>query len=254
MKLLRFNCAVIFVVTFAGCAQAFSAPSASAGADESGRIRTQLVSQHDVVISSQVEGKIAQLPLKDGDAFKRGDLLVGFDCELYEAQLRKAEAAADAASKVYAVNKQLSTLRSVGELDVEQAGAKAKEAGAEAAYVRATVNRCRVTAPFAGRVAKRIAAQYEYVPAGKPLLQIVDGENLELKLNVPSVWLGWLRVGTTLQIHIDDLNADYAGAIVRLGARVDPVSQTLEVNAHIKGSHLELLPGMSGWVHFPERQ
>jgi len=46
--------------------------------DESGRIRTQLVSQHDVVISSQVEGKIAQLPLKDGDAFKRGELFGGF--------------------------------------------------------------------------------------------------------------------------------------------------------------------------------
>jgi RND family efflux transporter MFP subunit len=230
------------------------AAPAAAAAHDSDRIRTQLVSQHDVVISSQVEGKIALLPFKDGDAFKRGQLLVGFDCELYAAQLRKVEAAAEAAGKVYAVNKQLSALRSVGELDVEQAKAKAKEADADAAYVRATVNRCQVTAPFAGRVAKRIAAQYEYVPAGKPLLQIVDGENLELKLNVPSVWLAWLRVGTTLQVHIDDLNANYAGAIVRLGARVDPVSQTLEVIAHIKGDHPELLPGMSGWARFPERQ
>jgi len=254
MKSMRVKRAVISMITVAGFAQAPAASLAATTADESGRIRTQLVSQHDVVISSQVEGKIAQLSLKDGDAFKRGELLVGFDCELYEAQLHKAEAAADAASKVYSVNKQLSTLRSVGELDVEQAKAKAKEADAEAAYVRATVNRCRVTAPFTGRIAKRIAAQYEYVPAGKPLLQIVDGGNLELKLNVPSVWLTWLRVGTALQIHIDDLNADYAGAIVRLGARVDPVSQTLEVNAHIQGSHLELLPGMSGWVHFPEHR
>jgi len=230
-----------------------AAPTAAA-ADDSERIRTQLVSQHDVVISSQVEGKIALLPFKDGDAFKRGQLLVGFDCELYAAQLHKAEAAAEAAGKVYAVNKQLSALRSVGELDVEQAKAKAKEADADAEYVRATVNRCQVTAPFAGRVAKRIAAQYEYVPAGKALLQIVDGENLELKLNVPSMWLAWLRVGTTLQVHIDDLNDNYAGAIVRLGARVDPVSQTLEVIANIKGGHPELLPGMSGWARFPERR
>jgi len=229
------------------------AASATAAADDSGRIRTQLVSQHDVVISSQVDGKIALLPFKDGDAFKRGQLLVGFDCELYAAQLLKVEAAAEAAGKVYAVNQQLSALRSVGELDVEQAKAKAKEANADAAYVKATVKRCQVTAPFAGRVAKRIAAQYEYVPAGKPLLQIVDGEHLELKLNVPSVWLAWLRVGTTLQVHVDDLNASYAGAIVRLGARVDPVSQTLEVIANIKGNHPELLPGMSGWARFPER-
>jgi membrane fusion protein, multidrug efflux system len=230
-----------------------SAASTARAAEDSGRIRAQLVSQHDVMISSEVEGKIAQLPLKEGDAFKRGQLLVGFDCTMYEAQLRKVAATADAAAKVYAVNQKLSTMHSVGELDVEQAKAKAKESEAEAAYVRATVSRCQVNAPFSGRVAKRVASQYEYVPAGKPLLQIVDTEDLELKLIVPSAWLTWLRAGTALQVHLDDLNADYAASVIRLGARVDAVSQTLEVSARIKGKHPELLPGMSGWVRFPAR-
>jgi RND family efflux transporter MFP subunit len=239
------------------CAQALAASSAASSAavaEDSGRIRTQLVSQHDVMISSELEGKIAQLPLKEGDAFKRGQLLVGFDCTMYDAQLRKVEATADAAAKVYAVNQKLSAMHSVGELDVEQAKAKAKESEAEAAYVRAMVSRCQVNAPFSGRVAKRVASQYEYVPGGKPLLQIVDTEDLELKLIVPSKWLSWLRAGTALQVHLDDLNADYTASVVRLGARVDPVSPTLEVSARIKGSHPELLPGMSGWVRFPEHR
>src|SRR3569833_122167 len=231
-----------------------AAPSSTATADDNSRIRTQLVSQHDVMISSEVEGKVAQLPLKEGDAFKRGQLLVGCDCDLYAAQLRKVQAGADAAAKVYTVNQKLGELHSVGELDVEQAQARVKEADAEAAYMRTIVSRCQVMAPFSGRVSKRVVAQYEYVQAGKPLLQIIDAENLELKLVVPSRWLGWLRAGTPFQVHIDDLNADFAANIVRIGARVDPVSQTLEVSARIKGSHAELLPGMSGWVSFPEHR
>jgi RND family efflux transporter MFP subunit len=206
------------------------------------------------MISSEVEGKVIQLPLKEGDAFKRGQLLVGFDCDLYAAQLRKVEASADAAGKVYAVNQKLSALHSVGELDVEQARARAKEADAEAAYVRTIVSRCQVMAPFPGRVSKRVVAQYEYVQPGKPLLQIVDTDDLELKLIVPSRWLARLRAGTALQVHIDDLNSDYAANIVRIGARVDPVSQTLEVSARIKGNRAELLPGMSGWVRFTEHR
>ena len=229
-----------------------SVGAASYGAaEEAGRIRTQVISLHDVTISSEVQGKIARLPLNEGDAFQRGQLLVGFDCDLYAAQLNKVEATADAAAKVFAVNQKLSALHSVGELDVEEAKAKAKEADAEAVYMRETVDRCQVTAPFSGRVAKRLVAQYEYVAAGKPLLQIVDTEDLELKLIVPSAWLSWLRTGTALRVHIEDLKADYNASIVRLGARVDPVSQTLEVSARIKGSHPELLPGMSGWAHFP---
>lgn len=227
--------------------------AAASAADDQNRIRTQLVSQHDVVISSQVEGKIAQMPLKDGDAFRKGDLLVAFDCEAYEAQLLKASAAAAAASKAYDVNKQLSTLHSVGEMDVEEAKAKMKETAADAAYVQSTVDHCRITAPFAGRITKLLASQYEYVPAGKPLLQIVDDKNLELKLIVPSAWLTWLHAGSELQVHLDDLNRDYSATVIRLGARIDPVSQTIEVTAHIKGSHAELLPGMSGWARFASK-
>lgn len=229
-----------------------AASKGSAVAEEAGRIRAQVISLHDVTISSEVQGKIARLPLNEGEAFQRGQLLVGFDCDLYAAQLSKVEATADAAAKVFAVNQKLSALHSVGELDVEEAKAKAKEADAEATYMRETVDRCQVTAPFSGRVAKRLVTQYEYVPAGKPLLQIVDTEDLELKLIVPSAWLSWLRAGSAMRVHIEDLNANYSASIVRLGARVDPVSQTLEVSARIKGSHPELLPGMSGWARFPD--
>lgn len=245
---------VTLACAFGGRAFAAAPANAAKAGEDSGRIRTQLISQHDVMISSEVEGKIAQLPLKEGDAFKRGQMLVGFDCTMYRAQLHKVEATADAAAKVYAVNQRLVSLHSVGELEVEQAKAKAQETEAEAAYVRATVSRCRINAPFAGRVAKRVASQYEYVPAGKPLLQIVDTEDLELKLIVPSAWLTWLRTGTAVQVHLDDLNRDYAAALARVGARVDPVSQTVEVSARIPGAHPELLPGMSGWVNFPERR
>jgi membrane fusion protein, multidrug efflux system len=246
-------CGPVLAVSVATRGTATAATNGGTAEDNS-PIRTQLVSQHDVMISSEVEGKVAQLPLQEGDAFKRGQLLVAFDCDLYAAQLRKVEATADAAAKVYAVNQKLSALHSVGELDVEQARAKAKEADAEAAYVRTTASRCQVMAPFSGRVSKRVVAQYEYVQAGKPLLQIVDTADLELKLIVPSRWLAWLRGGTALQVHIDDLNADYAANLVWIGARVDPVSRTLEAGARIKGNHPELLPGMSGSVHFPERR
>jgi len=245
---------VIAAVWCSHCGQLMAAAgvaSSAAATVDNGRIRAQLMSQHDVMISSEVEGKIAQLPLKEGDAFKRGQLLVGFDCDLYAAQLRKAQAAADSAAKVYAVNEKLSALHSVGELDVARADAEAKEADAEGAYMSLMVSRCQVKAPFSGRVSKRVVSQYEYVQVGKPLLQIVDTEDLEVKLIVPSRWLRWLRVGTPLRVHIDDLDTDYAAGIVRVGARVDPVSQTVEVSARIKGHHAELLPGMSGWVRFP---
>jgi RND family efflux transporter MFP subunit len=220
-------------------------------ADAAGRIRTQLVARHDVEISSEVAAKIDRLPLKEGDAFAKGDLLVAFDCSLYRAQLAKAEATAAAARREQEVTGKLAALHSAGALDVAQAQARAKEAAADAAYMRTTVGKCAIRAPFAGRVAKREAAPFEYVTPGKPLLEILDTGALEVKLIVPSRWLAWLRPGAKFTVHVDELDADYPAQVVRLGASIDPVSQTVGVSGRILDAHPELLPGMSGWASFP---
>lgn len=219
--------------------------------DTASRIRTQLVARHDVEISSEVAAKIARLPLKEGDAFAKGDLLVAFDCGLYRAQLTKAVATAAAAKRTQEVTSKLAALHSAGALDVAQAQAHAKEAAADAAYMRAMVGKCTIHAPFAGRVAKRDAAPFEYVTPGKPLLEILDTGALEVKLNVPSKWLAWLKPGAKFTVHVDELDADYPAQVERLGARIDPVSQTVDVSGRIVGAPAELLPGMSGWASFP---
>jgi RND family efflux transporter MFP subunit len=220
-------------------------------ADAAGRIRTQLAAQHDVEISSEVAAKIARLPLKEGDAFAHGDLLVAFDCGLYQAQLAKAEATATAARRQQEVTAKLAALHSAGAIDVAQAQARAKEAAADAAYMRTTVGKCSIRAPFAGRVAKRAAAPFEYVTPGKPLLEILDTGALEVKLIVPSKWLAWLKPGARFTVHVDELDADYPAQVARLGARIDPVSQTVAVSGRMLDAHAELLPGMSGWASFP---
>lgn len=222
--------------------------------DAAGRIRTQLAAQNDVEISSEVAAKIARLPLKEGDAFAKGALLVAFDCGLYQAQQRKAEATATAAAREHEVNRKLASLHSVGALEVGQSEARAKEAAADAAYMRTTVAKCSIHAPFAGRVAKREAAPFEYVTPGKPLLEILDTGALEVKLIVPSRWLAGLRPGDKFTVHVDDLDRDYPASVVRIGARIDPVSQTVALSGRIEGAHDELLPGMSGWASFPNHR
>lgn len=205
-------------------------------------------------ISSEVAAKIARLPLREGDAFAKGDLLVAFDCGLYQSQLAKAQATADAARREQDVTGKLAALHSAGALDVAQAQARAKEAAADAAYMRTMVSKCAIRAPFAGRVAKREAAPFEYVTPGKPLLEILDTGALEVKLIVPSKWLAWLKPGTKFTVHVDELDADYPAQVARLGASIDPVSQTIGVSGRILDAHAELLPGMSGWASFPGRK
>ncbi|MDG2538420.1 efflux RND transporter periplasmic adaptor subunit [Dyella jiangningensis] len=231
-------------------AQHASAADAPHTAADDGRIRIQLVSRDEVEISSQIAGKIASLPLRDGDAFRAGQTLASLDCALYNAQLRKAQAEAEAAQQLVQVNTKLAQLHSVGELEVTQASGKAKASAAEVAYMQATVRNCTIAAPFAGRVVKRSAAPDQFVEPGKPLLTIVDTSHLELKMIVPSRWLAWMKPGHPLSVRVDEVGKSYDARVARIGARVDPVTQTVDVTAALVGDMPELLPGMSGWATF----
>ncbi|UXY15305.1 efflux RND transporter periplasmic adaptor subunit [Chitiniphilus purpureus] len=230
-----------------------AAPPAAGNAGKDNRIRTQLAARESVVVASELNAKIARLPWKEGDAFRAGQALVSFDCSLFQAQLRKADAGAEAARKLLEVNTRLAELNSVGKLEVEQAQAKVKESAAEAAYMRATVSRCTIPAPFSGRVAKRLANAHEFVTPGKPLLEIVDVSALEVQMIIPSRWLARIKPGTRFTVEVDELGQSYPAVVSRIGARIDPVSQSISLTGRIEGQHPALLPGMSGWASFPAR-
>lgn len=250
----RLLAAVLVAVTVAApTGWASPAPAPAVDTSPSNRIRAQLAARNDVVISSEIAAKIARLPLKEGDSFAKGDVLVAFDCGLYRAQLAKAKATAVAAARQLDVTRQLAKLHSVGAMDVAQAEAHAKETDADADYMRTTVGKCVIRAPFAGRVAKRPAAPFEYVTPGKPLLEVLETGALEVKLIVPSRWLATLKTGSRFVLHMDDLDIDVDAEVARIGARIDPVSQTVSISGRIIGEHARLLPGMSGWASFPGR-
>lgn len=223
-------------------------------ADKDGRIRTQLSSRNAVTLSSELAARISSLPLREGDAFRAGQALVGFDCSLVQAQLRKAEAGVEAAQALVKSNQRLAELNSIGKFEVEQAQAKLKEMQAEASGARTLMSRCTITAPFTGRIVKRHVAAHHYVQPGTALLDVLETGQLELQMIVPSRWLAWLKPGTPFTVEVEELGKTYPAKVQRLGAQIDPVSQTLPVIGVIDGSHPALLPGMSGWAVFPQRK
>ncbi|MGN6667349.1 MAG: efflux RND transporter periplasmic adaptor subunit [Trinickia sp.] len=237
-------------VTAAAPVSSVPATLSSAHTQDDGRIRIQLVARDQVDLSSEISAKIASMPFRDGDAFRAGQTLISLDCSLYAAQLHKAQAESEAAVQLKHVNDRLSQLHSIGQLDVEQADAKAKASAAEVAYMQATVRKCSIAAPFDGRVVKRSAAAQQFAEPGKPLLTIVDTSRLELKMIVPSKWLAWLKPGHALSVTVDEVGKTYPATVARIGARVDPVTQTVDVTAALSGHVPELLPGMSGWARF----
>jgi membrane fusion protein, multidrug efflux system len=236
--------------TLAAADSKTAADSLGSLTDKDNRIRTQFAPRNEVVISSELSAKISSLPLREGEAFRAKQLLVAFDCSLFQAQLNKALASQDSAKQTLAIQQRLSDLNSASGLELQQAQGRFNESTAEVALMQTTLSRCQIYAPFNGRVAKRLAANHQYVAPGTPLMGLLDTSELELQLIVPSKWLNTIKVGSRFQVQVDELGKSISARVQRIGARIDPVSQTANVIGIVENAPTGLLPGMSGWASF----
>ena len=242
LSILLFLCSHVFSVT------AEESDSLNDMSKES--IRGLVKPEKKTVISSEIPAKILKISFKSGESFKKGELLIKFDCSLYHAQLASANAEHEAKQKRYDNNKELLLFEATSNLEVDISEVEMKKARAEVQIASLRVKRCAINAPYDGRVIDVLANEYESVDIETELLSILNDNHLEIELIVPSKWLGWLKAGEAFDFLVDETNQKYPAKISRIGAAVDPVSQTILVVGLFDGQSENILSGMSGTAFF----
>ncbi len=203
-------------------------------------------------LSSEISGRITKVPFRLGDSFKKGQVLVQFDCSLYNAELAAANANLDAEKKQFENNQQLLQLNAISKIETDISETIVKKAEAERQIANVRVSRCTIHAPYDGRVIDVSVNEHESVSMDQDLLSILSDKTLEIELIVPSIWLNWLKRKTSFQFHVDETRQRYQAHVSQLGASVDPVSQTIRVKGKFETTPTNVLSGMSGTAVFTE--
>lgn len=213
-------------------------------------VRAQIAARQSTVLSSEIAGKILKLPVREGEGFREGDVIAALDCDVYTARLAQADAQVSTAERKTEALRMLDQRGATRKIDLDIAEIEVAAAKAEQRLAAIDVSRCTIAAPFAGRVAEAKVQRFQYVQIGQPVIDIVSDRDLEVELLAPSLWLTWLKMGTTFSVSIDELAETFPAVVTRIGARIDPVSQSVKVYARVDGTFPDLMPGMSGLARF----
>lgn len=221
--------------------------------------RAQVTAASQAQLSSRMTGALTQI-LRDGESFRKGDVIAEYDCAFEKARLARALAAESGAAGKFRAAHDLRKLSSVSEADYEEARAALEAARAESKAEKVLAGRCRVEAPFNGRVGESFVRRLEYVQEGQKLMTIYGDDAFELESILPSRLIPVLRPGTKLALKIDETGERCVAEIVRIAGTVDPVSQSVKISARILSSEAApgterqpILPGMSGTITLLEK-
>lgn len=238
-----------FLLGLLACWPAFTAAAEPGSFD----VRAQLIARKTTVLSSEIAGKVLQLPVREGEAFSEGQEIVAIDCAAYRARLAQMDAQVNRATRKLESQRLLDQRGAIGKMDLDFAEIDLDAAQAEQQLAALDVSRCSITAPFSGRVAERKVQPFQYLTAGQPVIDILNDRDLELELLASSRWLSWLKPGAAFVVRIDELGRDFPAIVTRIGPRIDPVSQTVKIYGRVDGEFPELVPGMSGLARLSPR-
>ncbi len=212
--------------------------------------RALVVASQEAILSSELAARIENIAVKEMQRFKKGDLLIQFDCSLYEAQKDVVSANANSALIKLKSDEQMLQMRSIGKYELELSISEYEKAKSELLIAELNVERCQIKAPFDGAVEEVVVNTFETIQPQVELMKIIQTEVLELEMVVSSEWISWLKIGHPIKVYIDEIQKEFNATISGIGANVDAVSQTIQLKGTITDTSPALLPGMSGRVVF----
>lgn len=215
-----------------------------------GSVRAKIRPVQHAVLSAPLAATLLTLGAREGSRVKKGDLLMKFDCTPLEAQLIVAQTRRKAALTKLDVNERLEKIHNVSKLDLALSRSEVALTEADIKGIRAQLAQCTVDAPFSGVVTQQLVQAREFTNPGDPILRLVNIDDLEIEMVVPSTLLRKLHAGDPFILHVDELDRDINARIKYVVREVDPVSQTVRVIGVPVKADADLLPGMSGNVRF----
>jgi RND family efflux transporter MFP subunit len=199
-----------------------------------------VLSREDARIATELAGRIVAIA-EVGAVLRRGESIAKLDAEQYRLALARQDAEVERIeTQLRYARRQAERLEglversTIASRELDQARAdrdvlelSLREARAGLAEQRRLLAAAKVTAPFDGVVAERLASRGEFVAAGLALVRLVDVRQTEVQSRAPVALAASLAAGDAVRLRID--GSEHEGRIRTVVPVGDASSRQLEV-------------------------
>jgi len=211
-------------------------------------------------LSFEVAGKLAELPVKEGQVIEKGDLVARLDDRDLSADLKSARAENENAEANFQRGAKLVKDGFISKTDFDKLRAQRDVTAAVLTRAEKAVEDTRLLAPFSGRVASRLVENFQDVQAKQPILKLQDVDQLEILIDVPENRAIRMKQSGGQPPKLDAVfeaapGREFPLEVKEFSTEANPDTQTFEaVLSMPQPEGLTILPGMTAmvWAQPPE--
>lgn len=138
-----------------------------------------------------------------------------------------------------------------GKANLETARSNLAETQAKLTRDQAIYSYSRITAPFSGVVTQRYANLGTLLQAGTnsstqamPLVKLAEEDRYRLVIPVPEGYVGYIRIGDPVNVHVPTLNKTLSGRVARFSSELADQTRTMHTEVDVPNPKGELIPGV----------
>ncbi|HKU62127.1 MAG TPA: efflux RND transporter periplasmic adaptor subunit [Gemmatimonadales bacterium] len=205
----------------------------------------QIEAMQSVELRPDIEGRIAEIVVREGATVARGAPLFKVDDAELKAEVDRAEADRDLARQSLARTRELLGQKASSQSELERAEATSRSTEAQLALLKVRLDRTVVRAPFAGVAGERHVSLGDYVTTSTPLLTVQTVSPQRASFQVPERYADQLKVGQQVTFRVAALpGREFTGRVDFVDPLVQLPGRTITVKAVVPNPRRELQAGM----------
>ncbi|MGJ8689451.1 MAG: efflux RND transporter periplasmic adaptor subunit [Gammaproteobacteria bacterium] len=198
-----------------------------------------------VNLTPKISDTISRITFEEGGMVEKGEILVELTSSSEATRLAEAQSTADEAQRQYERLQSLLADNLISGTDLDAARTRAETAQARLEGVAVAMDNYLIRAPFSGMLGFRNVSDGSLVTPNTVITTLDDISIIKLDFTIAEVYLAQLKIGQLLSAQ-SIVYPDHAfeGVVQVIGSRIDPVTRSVQVRAHIDNRSGVLRPGM----------
>jgi RND family efflux transporter MFP subunit len=191
-------------------------------------------------VEAKVSGRITTMPVRLGQAVRRGALLVALDAQEIQARYNQSNAAYSQAKVDFERAQALLKSSAATQNEFDATNARYQIAQAALDEARVMLGYVRVRAPFDGVITAKHMDVGDLASPGRPLLEIEQPGRMRLEVGIPETLMGRVHVGTVLPVALDSVEGELQATVSEVAPSADANTRTflakldLPANEHVR--------------------
>ncbi len=208
-----------------------------------------------MIVSFRIPGRIVELPVRKGEAIKKGQLIARLDPRDYEIAVDEAKATFQRAEADFQRYRRLYETDAVPLADLDQRRSERDVTKARLEEAEKNLSYTYLRAPFAGMIGDRYVENHMDIKAQEQIVDLNDTTTVEVKINAAENLVAMMQqfekeLDVKIFAEFDATQGRrFELELKELAARADPQTQTFQITFSMpQPGDLTLLPGMTALV------